>query len=60
MTSIFAGTIRRRAVSDKQGYEQVVVMTDAVKEALKDARKRQAAIGKRAGIPSAEGRDQAV
>lgn len=40
-----AGTIRWRAVYDKKGYEQVVVMSDVVKEALKNARKRQAAIG---------------
>lgn len=47
-----AGTIRWRAQYDKQGYEQVVVMTDAVKDALKDARKRQAAIGNAPVFPA--------
>jgi len=36
-----AGMIRWRAVNDKKGYEQVVPMSDAVKQALTAARKAQ-------------------
>src|SRR2546425_4920025 len=47
-----AGTIHWRAEHDKKGYEQVVVMSDSVREALAGQQKAQAAIGKAAGYPS--------
>jgi integrase len=47
-----AGTIRWRAEHDKKGYEQVVVMSDSVREALAAQQKVQAAIGKTAVFPS--------
>ncbi len=39
------GSIRWRAETDKTGHEQIVPMTDAVKEALGAARRAQGAIG---------------
>jgi integrase len=39
------GSIRWRAETDKTGHEQIVPMTDAVKEALAAARRAQGAIG---------------
>ncbi len=47
-----AGTIHWRAEHDKKGYEQVVVMSDAVRDALAAERKAQAAIGRTAVFPS--------
>src|SRR3989475_2973859 len=47
-----AGTIRWRAEHDKKGYEQVVVMSDSVAEALAAQQKSQAAIGRAAVFPS--------
>src|SRR5207245_10780032 len=47
-----AGTIRWRAEHDKNGYEQVVVMSDSVRDALAPQQKAQAAIGKAAVFPS--------
>src|SRR3989441_4612980 len=47
-----AQTIHWRAEHDKKGYEQVVVMSDSVREALAGQQKAQAAIGKAAGYPS--------
>src|SRR2546428_830151 len=41
-----AKTIHWRAEHDKKGYEQVVVMSDVVREALAGQQKAQAAIGK--------------
>lgn len=40
-----AGAIRWRAAHDKKGYEQVVPMSEGVKEALAAARRAQGAIG---------------
>ena len=39
------GTIRWRAETDKTGHEQIVPMTDPVKDALAAARRAQGAIG---------------
>ncbi len=47
-----AGTIRWRAEHDKKGFEQVVVMSDSVREALAAQQKVQAAIGMTAVFPS--------
>ena len=47
-----AGTIHWRAEHDKKGYEQVVVMSESVSEALAAEQKAQAAIGKTAVFPS--------
>jgi integrase len=47
-----AGTIHWRAEHDKKGFEQVVVMSDSVREALAAQQKAQAAIGKTAVFPS--------
>jgi integrase len=47
-----AGTIRWRAEHDKKGYEQVVPMSDAVKEALLDARRAQKTIGNAPVFPA--------
>ncbi len=47
-----AGMIRWRAVNDKKGYEQVVPMSDAVKQALSAARKAQKAIGNTPVFPA--------
>src|SRR6266571_6895222 len=44
--------IRWRAVNDKKGYEQVVPMSDAVKQALSAARKAQKAIGNTPVFPA--------
>src|SRR3989441_9064742 len=46
------GTIHWRAEHDKKGYEQVVVMSESVRDALAAQRKAQAAIGKTAVFPS--------
>lgn len=46
------GVIRWRAEHDKKGYEQVVPMSKAVREALLEARKAQKAIGTRWVFPS--------
>ncbi len=46
------GTIRWRAETDKTGYEQVVPMTEAVKEALAGARRAQGAIGNTPVFPA--------
>ncbi len=40
------GTIRWRAETDKTGFEQIVPMTDPVKDALAATRRAQGAIGK--------------
>ena len=55
-----AGTIRWRAAFDKKGYEDVVPMSDAVGDTLREARKVQRAIGNAPVFPSSEGLDQAV
>jgi integrase len=47
-----AGTIRWRAEHDKKGYEQVVVITESVRDALAAQQRAQAAIGKTAVFPS--------
>lgn len=47
-----AGTIRWRAEFDKKGYEQVVPMSDEVRDALREARKAQAAIGSAPVFPA--------
>jgi integrase len=47
-----AGTIRWRAEHDKKGYEQVVPMSDAVKDALLDARRAQKTIGNAPVFPA--------
>src|SRR5213596_3558971 len=47
-----AGTIHWRAEHDKKGYEQVVVMSDLVRDALAAQQKAQAAIGRAAVFPS--------
>jgi len=47
-----AGTICWRADYDKKGYEQVVPMTDAVKEALAAARRAQKSIGNTPVFPA--------
>src|SRR2546425_2433573 len=47
-----AGMIRWRAVNDKKGYEQVVPMSDAVKQALSAARRAQKAIGNTPVFPA--------
>jgi integrase len=47
-----AGTIHWRAEHDKKGYEQVVVMSESVRDALAVERKKQAAIGKTAVFPA--------
>jgi len=41
-----------RAEHDKKGYEQVVVMSESVRDALAAQQKAQAAIGKTAVFPS--------
>ena len=46
------GTIRWRAETDKTGYEQIVPMTEAVKEALAGARRAQGAIGNTPVFPA--------
>lgn len=46
------GAIRWRAANDKKGYEQVVPMSDAVKEALSTARRAQQAIGNTPVFPA--------
>ena len=45
-------TIRWRAEHDKSGFEEVVPMSEAVQEALKEARKRQQAIGSAPVFPA--------
>lgn len=47
-----AGTIRWRAEFDKKGYEDVVPMSDAVREALRTARRAQRAIGSAPVFPA--------
>ena len=47
-----AGTIRWRAAFDKKGYEDVVPMSDAVGDALREARKVQRAIGNAPVFPA--------
>ena len=47
-----AGTIHWRAEHDKKGFEQVVVMSDAVRDALAAQRKAHPAIGKTAVFPA--------
>jgi len=47
-----AGTIHWRAEHDKKGFEQVVVMSDAVRDALSAQRKAHPAIGKTAVFPA--------
>jgi integrase len=47
-----AGTIRWRADHDKKGYEQVVPMTEAVKDALAAARRTQKSIGNTPVFPA--------
>lgn len=47
-----AGTVRWRAEHDKKGYEQVVPMSDVVKEALLTARRAQGAVGDVPVFPS--------
>ena len=47
-----AGTIRWRAEHEKKGYEQVVVMSGSVWDALAAQQKAQAAIGQTAVFPS--------
>jgi integrase len=47
-----AGTIHWRAEHDKRGYDQVVVMSEAVREALAGRQRAQASIGKTAVFPS--------
>jgi len=47
-----AGTIRWRAAHDKKGYEQVVPMSDAVKQALSAARRAQQTIGNTVVFPA--------
>jgi integrase len=46
------GSIRWRAEFDKRGYEQVVPMSEAVRDALKGAQVQQGAIGKAPVFPS--------
>jgi len=46
------GTIRWRAEHDKSGFEEIVPMSGAVQEALKEARKRQQAIGSAPVFPA--------
>ncbi len=46
------GTIRWRAEFDKKGFEDVVPMSDAVRDALREARKAQGAIGSAPVFPS--------
>jgi integrase len=46
------GTIHWRAETDKQGHDQVVPMSAAVRAALAEARRAQAAIGSRAVFPA--------
>jgi integrase len=50
-----AGTIRWRAEFDKKGYEDVVPMSDTVREALREARKAQRAIGSAPVFPAPKG-----
>jgi integrase len=47
-----AGTIHWRAAHDKQGYEQVVPMTDSVQQALSAAQRAQQTIGNTAVFPA--------
>jgi integrase len=47
-----AGTIRWRAEHDKSGFEDVRPMSDAVQEALREARKLQRAIGSAPVFPA--------
>ncbi len=47
-----AGTIHWRAEHDKKGYEQVVVMSESVQDALAAQQKKEATIGKTAVFPS--------
>jgi len=47
-----AGAIRWRAAHDKKGYEQVVPMSEGVKEALAAARRAQGAIGNTPVFPA--------
>src|SRR5258705_3482312 len=47
-----AGTIHWRAEHDKKGFEQVVVMSDAVRDALSAQRMANPAIGKTAVFPA--------
>src|SRR5216684_6690973 len=47
-----AGMIRWRAANDKKGYEQVVPMSDAVKQALSAARRAQQTIGNTVVFPA--------
>jgi integrase len=47
-----AGTIRWRADHDKKGYEQVVPITEAVKDALAAARRAQKSIGSTPVFPA--------
>ena len=47
-----SGAIRWRAAHDKKGYEQVVPMSEGVKEALLTARRGQGAIGKTPIFPA--------
>jgi integrase len=46
------GAVRWRAANDKKGYEQVVPMSDAVKEGLSTARRAQQAIGNTPVLPA--------
>ncbi len=46
------GTIRWRAENDKKGYEQVVPMSDAVRDALLAQRKLVGAIGNTPVVPA--------
>ena len=46
------GTIRRRAAHDKKGYEQVVPMSNAVRDALTAARRAQKSIGNTPVFPA--------
>src|SRR5207244_9307603 len=54
-----AGTIHWRAEHDKKGYEQDVVMSDSVRDALAAQQKAQAAIGKAAVFPLPKGETKA-
>ncbi len=49
------GTIRWRAENDKKGYEQVVPMSDAVRDALLARRKLRRAIGNTPVFPALKG-----
>jgi len=47
-----AGTIRWRAEPDKKGYEQVVVMSGSVRDALAAQQRARAAIGAWDALPN--------